>query len=375
MAPGDWTVWLLRLLTAALLVFTFLPTLRSGAWLVRVCDFPRVQFAAAGLVFAVAWGAVLAYTGRSSEGMAWLGAWVAVVVWHGAAIAKYTRLWGRQVPTVSPEEADGDGVQQLIVNLDKGNDRRQEVREACAGVDPDVLVLVELDRAWSAALEPLRERYPERIESVREDGLGLGLWSKLPLEGGEVRFLVSERRPSLWTTVRLPDGRTSRLVAVHPTPPGLPRREGEGRESSRIRDAELVLVAREIQKEQGKAWVVAGDFNDVAWSRTTRLFQRLSGLGDPRVGRMLLNTFHQRHPLMRYPLDHIFVSEGFGVDGFGRFATPGSDHFGVTARLLLRVEEGPEPNADGDEEAIGQEFVEQGADDAEKPSGEAVRAS
>ncbi len=85
---------------------------------------------------------------------------------------------------------------------------------------------------------------------------------------------------------------------MHPEPP-LPKKDADER------DAELLLVAREV-KQRGNPALVAGDLNDVAWSHTTRLFQRLSGLLDPRVGRGIYATFHTGHWIVRWPLDHLF---------------------------------------------------------------------
>lgn len=125
-----------------------------------------------------------------------------------------------------------------------------------------------------------------------------------------------------------------------------------------------MLVAKQVQQESDHPWIVTGDFNDVAWSHTTRLFKRLSGLKDPRVGRRLLTTYHADRPLWRYPIDHIFVSEGFALTSFDRQRTPGSDHFAVVTGLRLHRPDGPTQAEDGEDRHEAAEKVVDGVDDA-----------
>jgi hypothetical protein len=91
--------------------------------------------------------------------------------------------------------------------------------------------------------------------------------------------------------------------------------------------------------------VVCGDLNDVAWSRTTRLFQKVSGLLDPRKGRGFFSTFHARWPGLRWPLDHVFHSDSFRLIAMRRLPYVGSDHFPVNAVLSY------EPQAEAEQEA------------------------
>jgi endonuclease/exonuclease/phosphatase (EEP) superfamily protein YafD len=91
--------------------------------------------------------------------------------------------------------------------------------------------------------------------------------------------------------------------------------------------------------------IVAGDLNDVAWSYTTQLFQRISGLIDPRLGRGLFNTYHARIPIMRWPLDHIFFDPEFRLCRIERQGFIGSDHFPILVELSFEPEGADEHEA------------------------------
>jgi hypothetical protein len=81
--------------------------------------------------------------------------------------------------------------------------------------------------------------------------------------------------------------------------------------------------------------VVLGDLNDVAWSSSSRLFRKVGGMGDPRVGRGLYPTFTAKYPILRWPLDHMFVTPHWTLVGLERLDSTGSDHFPIRYTFCL----------------------------------------
>ncbi|MGZ8939415.1 MAG: endonuclease/exonuclease/phosphatase family protein [Limisphaerales bacterium] len=224
----------------------------------------------------------------------------------------------------------------LTANVLQQNRRTEVYRQLFDDLQPDVILLTEPDARWAEEMAYLKSTYPYVVEKPLENTYGMILYSRLELLEPEVRFLVKDEIPSIKTRVRLKSGRVIWLYAVHPEPPASRKPDNRPRGSG-PRDVELLLLAEELEHLKEPV-IVAGDFNDVAWSHTTRLFKRLSRLLDPRRGRGMFNTFHADYPPLRYPLDHLFHSEHMVLIDFKRLPHTGSDHFPIYAALKLSPE-------------------------------------
>ncbi len=357
----------LALLSLALICATLLPLLRSDAWWIRIFDFPRIQFAVLIVLTLAGYVALRFWRGiRPWEyGLAVLA--TVALLWQLIAIAPYTVLYPKEMAKSTATD-NANRISLLIYNVLADNREVPALLDLIRDTDPDVILLSEPNQWWLEQLAALEQDYPHTILQPQENTYGMLLYSRLELTEPEIRFLIEPDVPSLRSLVRLRSGKLVTLYGVHPRPPGLARdeddnteqeeesdeQEGE-REDSDKRDAELMLHAKEIKKLGQVPVIVAGDFNDVAWSYTTHLFQRVGGMLDPRVGRGLYNTFDTRNRVLRYPLDHAFASEHFLLVELRRLPNIGSDHFPFLVVLdydpdAALTNEEPQPDA-ADEQA------------------------
>ncbi len=155
------------------------------------------------------------------------------------------------------------------------------------------------------------------------------LYSKLELFDTQVKYLVSDSIPSIHAKVKLRSKDTIQLYAIHPTPP-MPQENP----SSSDRDTEMMFIAK-MALESEYPVIVIGDFNDVAWSQTSILFQKVSRLLDVRKGRGLYNTFDANSKIMRWPLDHIFIGSEFRLKKVEKCEDIESDHYPLYTELTF----------------------------------------
>jgi endonuclease/exonuclease/phosphatase (EEP) superfamily protein YafD len=321
--------WILGFSFGVFVFLTLLPLSRKTVWWVRGADFPRLQLVAVGVVLLVL-DLVLLDRGEPAT-WAMAGITLACVIYQAWWILPYTRLFPNEVKMASSPERS-ERLRVMSANILMTNHRVGDFLRIVRRERPDVLVTLETNAWWERELASLEKEYPHRLSCPLENLYGMHLYSRFPLEDAKLQFLVEPEVPSMHTLFVLPSGRRVRLHCLHPAPPSPTENP-----TSKERDAELVMVGRSV-KDAKYPVIVSGDLNDVAWSATTRLFRKLSGLLDPRIGRGMYNTFHARYPFCRWPVDHFFHSEHFTLVHLARMEACGSDHFPVLVELALEPE-------------------------------------
>ncbi|WP_243265939.1 endonuclease/exonuclease/phosphatase family protein [Sulfitobacter sp. DSM 110093] len=348
----DWAIWGLA---ALLILCSLLPLSKLPFGAIRGLAFPREQF----LGFALLLAAAIALTqgATTPSGIVGIALMLGVAALQSLYIIKFTPIWHKQSLAASPElRRETDRQFSLVAaNVKKSNRDYGKLIALVEARVPDIFMAIEVDQDWIDALDDgLGKNYDQRIDAPLDNGYGLCVMSKLPLSEVEVRELVTREVPSIRARVHLPVGEDFRLYVVHPEPPVIEH-------DTKGRDSEIAMVGIEAEKDSLPA-VVTGDLNDVAWSTTTRRFQRLSGLLDPRVGRGMYNTFSATMPWMRWPLDHLFHDPQFRLLEMDRLDKIGSDHFPMWFVLALAETEAAESDpesADREEEKETKDMIKE----------------
>ncbi|NIZ05564.1 endonuclease/exonuclease/phosphatase family protein [Pseudoalteromonas sp. HF66] len=312
-------------LLAMLLVVSILPFSYSQHYLIRSCDFVRLQVVYLACASLIAAGYLISTT----DSWLFIGCAVAsiiVLILQVGWIYPYTKLANKEV--ASSNKSDKHSIRIMSANVLMSNTEYDKLIGLVKTHQPDFLITLESDQTWQNKLSCLEPEYPYRVYCPKDNRYGMHLYSKFKIKRQQVSELIESDIPSIHILFEDADGVEVQGHFIHPAPPS-PTEE----DSSRPRDTELIILAKAL-KNRLRPCIVAGDLNDVAWSRSTRLFMRISGLLDPRKGRGFFNTFHASYFFMRWPLDHLFHSNEFSVKRIERLEKYGSDHFALLTELV-----------------------------------------
>ena len=309
------------------ILLTLIPLIAINYWWIRVFDFPHLQLTCLTLVALLVY--FIRFDVRSVGDYCFSFALVACFIFQLLKIWPYTPL--APLELLDAETAREDARLKIFTSnvLQKNKEWKRVVAEA-KKYDPDLMVFTETNAWWADQLRSAFSgpyRYQE--SAPLNNTYGMMMFSRFPLKDLTVQYMVDDSIPSIHGQLKMPNGNWVQLHAIHPTPP-MPQENPK----STARDAELMKVALQSRDAQMPV-VVLGDFNDVAWSQSTQLFEQVSGLLDMRKGRGFYNTYNADNFLMRWPLDHLFISDEFRFGEMHRGEKVGSDHFPFYAAIYL----------------------------------------
>lgn len=312
-----------------LVFFSIIPLIQNQHWFFRFFDFAKVQILFfQTVIFIFAWW----FISHSTWFYIMQVFLIACMIYECFLLYKYTPLY----PLDKKERTTNSSksIDVLSANVYQFNTKYDNFIQLVGKSSPDIVVTMESNKDWENALQVLKTDYPHFVEVGLENTYGIHLYSKFPFAFSKVHYFVADDLPSIEVLCKTSDGFTFRLFGVHPPPPS-PTEE----ENSKERDGELLAVAKEVRKKDIPT-VVVGDFNNVAWAKSSILFRKTAQMIDPRIGRGLISTFHAKYWFLRFPIDQMFHSTDIFVEKIKALENFGSDHLPLYVKFFIDKKNG-----------------------------------
>lgn len=290
------------------LTFTWLGSLGRYHWALDLVSHFRLQYLVAGM--GVAFFALF-------RRRTWL-----------VLAALISMLWNAQIihavhHTAGPVVSAGKPLRLMIFNVLFNNKTPVAAIDHVLQVDADIVCLLEVDRSWQHSLEPLRVKYPQRVEDLSAGAFGIACYTRLPVKSSEVRRFTIWGLPTVLLNLDHL-GTPLTFIGTHPHAPmgALPAQQWRS-QLSEI-GATVAAIAGEV--------IVAGDFNATPWCEGMRLLREAGGLQFRSVAPVWPPTWSLNLPMM-IPIDHVLLKGSLSVQKRVLGPEVGSDHRSVTVEL------------------------------------------
>lgn len=316
-----WTAYLI--LTVLLLILTILPKIQHSHWIFRTPEFGKIQ-----ITFFILLTFVLGFFADRPAGFWYYqGFLLFLFVYHGITLIKYTPLY--PIKKHFWRQQSSKRLKFISANVYQFNEEYERFIELIKKYKPDFFLTMESNKGWEQALQSLEEEYQYQHKVTLENTYGMHFYSKTKIRSAKTHYFVADDIPSIEAHMETDDGFKFVFFGVHPPPPS-PTEE----ETSKERDGDLLSTAKRVT-EIDEPIIVVGDFNNVAWSKSSILFRKTSHLIDPRIGRSFVSTFHARYQLLRFPIDLMFHSENIFIEDLKTLENFGSDHLPVYCEFYI----------------------------------------
>lgn len=315
----------LAIFSGILILLSVLTFISHHHWVYRAPEFLKQQLLISQVL-------IIAITFLNIQSNPWLWCFqfpqIVLMIYHAALLFPFTPLHRRYGVKVT--SGGSMPIKLVFCNVEQQNDQYDRFREFIIKENPHIFLTMESNHEWEQSMKILEKSYPHTVKVTLDNTYGMHFYSQIKIHRFQIHFFVADDVPSIEAELHTEDGYRFVFFGLHPPPPS-PTEE----ENSLERDGDLLSAAKRIQEIQ-MSTIVAGDFNNVAWARSSVLFRKSSNLIDARIGRKILSSFHTRYWFFRVPLDLLFHSSDIAIDKLFRYPSVGSDHFpiGCTFHIL-----------------------------------------
>lgn len=330
-------------------IVSFFPLINSTHWVFRLFDFVRLQISVILILLLL----VIPILSVNNSIIFITVAFISIaLIYQLFVILPYfpKKQNIREVPENS--------IVALSVNVKQNNKDYHKLIKLVKQIDPDILLTLETNKEWEKNLEELESELRKVVSVPKENRYGIHFYTKLDVKEFKIHYLISEEHPSIEVT--LTDYINNEFIfwGIHPPPPSPTEKP-----TSKQKDAELMKVAK-IVRNSSKPIIVSGDFNNVAWSKASKLFSKISNLKDARINRGIYSTFPANFPILGFPIDLLFHTESLTISDIKVLSSIGSDH--LPLQFIFHSNSNLDSNIklDSDLESIANKKIKEGKEAA-----------
>lgn len=311
-----------------LLVFSILPYINHSHWFFRVFEYGKIQLfflqitiLSLSLIFLKEHTVFI----RSLQVLTLI-----FILIHLFDLYKFTPFYN--VAQKKHCEKSSEKITIISANVYQENKEYEKFIALITKYNPDLFLTIESDDKWDETLKHFDEDYKYAIKVPLNNTYGMHLFSKIKILEHKIHYFVADDLPCIEAKILTNDGYEFTFFGVHPPPPS-PTEEATSKE----RDGELLSVAKRI-KEINSTSIIIGDFNNVAWAKSSKLFRKTSETIDGRMGRGFISTFHANYWFLRFPIDLIFHTTDVFISELKSLENIKSDHFPIYSKFFINKE-------------------------------------
>ncbi len=227
----------------------------------------------------------------------------------------------------SSAKTESRSFRAVLLNVNHANDDYRKIYDYIRLVNPDFLLLLEVNEKWMSNLQKLRDKFAYSKGQAHPE-YGILLMSQVPIDQTAILFLGEERIPTVMAQFTLQNKQNVTLLGTHPRSP-------MSSAHAQSRNDQLRNIAKFVSQQPNPV-VLLGDLNVTPWSPVFQDFLTHSGLRDSMEGMGLQPTWPTTFPLAWIPIDHCLISSEVLIRKRQVGPNIGSDHYPLVVDFSIR---------------------------------------